>query len=305
MNNSELGYNKPLFILAFDHRASFSKNMFGISGDPNEEQLAQIKEFKNIIFEGFEKAVAAGVPKENAAILCDELYGQKVLENAHNGGYVFAMCTERSGQKEFMFEFGDKFSEHLQKYKAPFAKSLVRYNPEDEDQEMNKRQLGTLKILSDYCHSNAVKFLVEPLTPATKAQLEKVGGDQKRYDLEIRPGLMVEMVKQFQDAGVEPDVWKIEGLEKTEEYEEVIKQARVGGRDKVVAVILGRGADDAQVEKWLKAAAKAEGLVGFAIGRTIFHQALMDFKDSKTTREQAVEKIASNYKHFYQVFNQK
>lgn len=300
MNN--LGYNKPLFILAFDHRASFSKNILGLTGEVTAEQTAQIQDMKHIIFEGFKKGIELGLPKETAAILTDEQFGPKVLADAKAGGFVFAVCTEKSGQKEFMFEHGEDFGKYLQDINPTFAKALVRYNPEDPDTEMNKRQLATLKELGDYCHENGFKFLIEPLIPATEAQLEKVGGDQKRYDLELRPGLMVEMVRQMQEGGVEPDVWKIEGLEETFEYEAVIKQARMGGRDNVVAVILGRGADNSQVEKWLRAASKAEGVVGFAIGRSIFHQALINFKEGKYKREQAVDEIANNYLHFYKVY---
>lgn len=296
-----LGYDKSLFVLAFDHRSSFTKNMFGISGEPDVETAEKIKDYKYIIFEGFKKGVEMGVPKDAAAVLCDEQFGEKVLLSAREGGYVFAECTEKSGQKEFGFEYGEVFGEHLKKYNPTFAKALVRYNPEDETESKN-RQNAQLKILSDFCHANDFKFLIEPLIPATPSQLEKVSNDQKRFDLEIRPGLMVQMVKEMQDAGVEPDIWKIEGLEKTEEYEAVVKQARSGGREEVSAVILGRGADNVQVEKWLKAAARAEGVAGFAIGRTIFHEALMNYKEGKYTREEAINKIAENYLHFYKVF---
>ena len=300
----EFGYNQPLFVLAFDHRASFSKNMLGITTEPDLEQTKKIIEFKNIIFEGFKKGIALGVPKEFAAVLCDEQFGDMVLRRAKEDDFKFAMCTEKSGQKEFDFEYGEDFGAHLEEYAPTFAKALVRYNPKD-DKEMNKRQLSRLKVLSEYCQNKNLKFLIEPLVPALPEQLEKVGGEQKRFDLEIRPSLMVEMVAQMQKAGVEPDVWKIEGLEKTEEYEEIIKQARSGGRENVSAVVLGRGANQEQVEKWLQAASRVEGLVGFAIGRSIFHEALMQFKEGKITKEETVEKIGENYFHFYQIFKNK
>ena len=303
MSKKDLGYNQPLFVLAFDHRASFAKNMLGLTGEPDFEQAKQIIDFKNVIFEGFKRGVELGVPKEAAAVLCDEQFGDAVLRGAKATAAVFAVCTEKSGQKEFDFEYGEEFGAHLKEYGPTFAKALVRYNPKD-DKAMNARQLEKLKILSDYCHGHGLKFLIEPLVTALPEQLEKVGGDQRRYDLEVRPKLMVEMVKQMQEAGVEPDVWKIEGLEKTSEYEAVVKQAQAGGRDQVSAVILGRGASDEQVEKWLVAASRAPGVVGFAIGRSIFHEALMKYKTAELTREEAVEKIAGKYLHFYQVYTQ-
>lgn len=297
----ELGYSHPLFVLAFDHRSSFTKNMFGISGEPDLEQTKAIIDFKNIIFEGFKKGVDLGVLKEAAAILCDEQYGDAVLRKAKKEGFVFAVCTEKSGEKEYEFEYKNQFSEHIKEYEPTFAKALVRYNPED-DKELNHRQLEKLKQLSDFCHRNGYKFLIEPIVPALPEQLEKVENDKKKYDLKIRPKLMVKMVKEMRDAGVDPDVWKIEGLEKTEEYEAIIKEARSDGRDQVSAVVLGRGADTQQVEKWLKAAAQAKGVVGFAIGRTIFHDALMEFKEGKISREEAMEKIGQNYFNFYKIF---
>jgi myo-inositol catabolism protein IolC len=297
------GYDKPIYMLAFDHRASFSHDILHVEGQPSEYEAEKVREMKGMIFDAFEQAVGKGVSKSGAAILSDEQFGSEVLKRAHDGHFAFAVCTEKSGQKEFVFEHGEGFGQKLLEIQPTFAKALVRYNPED-DAGLNQRQLERLKQLSDFCHQNGIKLLVEPLVLATQTQLSGVGGDQTKYDHELRPKLMVEMVKQFQMAGVETDVWKIEGLEKTEEYEAVVRQARVGGRDGVIAVVLGRGADDKQVEDWLRAAAKAKGVEGFAIGRTIFHDALVAYVKNDLTKEQAVEAIAEKYWHFYQIFLQ-
>lgn len=297
-----LGYNKPLYILAFDHRSSFTKKILGVEGEPNKAQIETIKELKEVIFQGFKQGIEKGISKEAGAILCDEQFGEDVLKQARADNHIFAMCTEKSGQPEFMFEYDEQFGKHIQDFAPTFVKALVRYNPEDEDQEMNKRQTARLKQLSDYCHENGFKFLLEPLIPATPAQLEKTGNDQKRYDLEIRPKLMVNMVKEFHDSGVEPDVWKIEGLEQAKEYQAIVNEINADGRGDVSAVILGRGADANQVEKWLKAGAKVPGMIGFAIGRTIFHQPLMDYMEKKLNKEQTIEQISNNYLRFYKVF---
>ena len=76
-------------------------------------------------------------------------------------GFNFAQCCEKSGQKEFDFEYGEDFGAHVQEYGPTFVKALVRYNPED-DKEMNQRQLARLKVLSEYCHKHNTKFLIEP-----------------------------------------------------------------------------------------------------------------------------------------------
>ncbi|OGY51361.1 MAG: hypothetical protein A2951_00545 [Candidatus Buchananbacteria bacterium RIFCSPLOWO2_01_FULL_56_15] len=299
-----LGYTNPLFILPFDHRSSFMKKMFGIEGrQPTAEETKLIASYKQLIYDGFKLAVeGGGVPKESAAILTDEQFGDAVLKDAAKTGYTFCLATEKSGSDEFDFEYGEAFASHIEQYHPTIVKALIRYNPE-ENQEMNARQRKRLEILSNFCHQSGYKFLIEPLVPASATQLERVGNDQHRYDNEIRPALMVKMIAELQADEVEPDIWKIEGFEQPAHYEKIVAQARSGiGRGDVAAVVLGRGADDAQVETWLRAGAGVDGIVGFAIGRTIFWQPLVDYKENKISAEQATRKISDNYLRFYSLF---
>src|SRR5262249_35764038 len=89
-------------------------------------------------------------------------------------------------------------------------------------------------------------------------------------DARLFPGLMGRAIQELQDAGVEPDVWKIEGLDLTEDCEKAVAAARRGGRDKVGCIVLGRGEDDKKVGEWLETAARVPGFIGFAVGRTVF-----------------------------------
>ena len=132
--------------------------------------------------------------------------------------------------------------------------------------------------------------------------MTKVDNDKDRYDQELRPKLAVTVIEQLQNANVEPDVWKLEGMDNTADYEAVVAQAKSGGRENVGIVILGRAADQKQVEKWISVGAKVKGVIGFAVGRTDFWQPLVDFKNGKITRDQTIEKIANNFKHFYDIF---
>jgi 5-dehydro-2-deoxygluconokinase len=106
----------------------------------------------------------------------------------------------------------------------------------------------------------------------------------------------------LQDAGVEPDVWKIEGLERRADCEEIVSAARRDGRDKVGCIILGRGEDDKKVREWLTTAAGVEGFIGFAVGRTDFWDPLVNFLARKTTREAAVAEISRRYREFVDIF---
>jgi 5-dehydro-2-deoxygluconokinase len=138
--------------------------------------------------------------------------------------------------------------------------------------------------------------------PADKTQLDRLKGDKKAYEVELRPKLMVQTIQDLQDAGVEPDVWKIEGLDRPDDCEKIVAAARRGGRSRVGCIILGRGEDDKKVCEWLTTASGIEGFIGFAVGRTVFWEPLMDYRAKKITREAAVAEIARRYEQFVGTF---
>jgi myo-inositol catabolism protein IolC len=296
------GFDKPLYVLPFDHRGSFQTKMFGWKGDLTPVQTEEIAKAKHLIYEGFQKAIADGVDKEKAAILVDEQFGAAILRDAAEKGYHFAMAAEKSGQDEFDFEYGEDFAKHIEAFGPTFSKVLVRYNPEGYP-PLNHEQAVRLKRLSDYLQgAGRSLFMFELLVPAERQQLEKVNGDKKAYDRELRPGLMVEAIKQLQDAGVEPDVWKIEGLDQREDCEKMVATARRSGRDGVSCIILGRGEDDQKVREWLTTAASVEGFIGFAVGRTDFWDPLVNWRAGKSTRDEAVAEMAKRYREFVDLF---
>jgi 5-dehydro-2-deoxygluconokinase len=298
---TSLGYDQQLYILAFDHRGSFQKKFFGIDGDPDPEQTAMIADAKHLVFEGLRNAVTAGADPAVTGVLVDEQFGSTVPEEARAQGLRLAMPAERSGQEMFDFQYGDQFGEHIERFDPDFTKVLVRYNP-DGDAEGNREQRAKLKQLSDWLRTHERKFLFELLVPATPAQLQTVDGDGERYDAELRPELMRRTIAEIQDAGIEVDVWKIEGVDARSDCEMLVAQARVGGRDGVVCVVLGRGADNAKVDHWLGEAAPVDGFVGFAIGRSIWWDPLKAYVDGKIERRAAAQQIAQNYLRFVKVY---
>ncbi len=295
-----LGYDGDLYILAFDHRGSFQKKMLGIEGSPTPEETERIADAKSVIFEGFLRGLEEGAPRDAAGMLVDEQFGSDLARRGKKEGVILAMPVEKSGQDEFDFQYGD-FGAHIEEFDPSFSKVLVRYNPEG-DREMNARQATRLRELSDWLHERGRKFLFELLVAAEPAQLQAVGGDEDRYDKEVRPGLMLQAIRDLHAAGVEPDVWKIEGLDRREDCQAVADLVRSDGRDRVVCVVLGRGADDAAVEHWLRQGAGVPGYVGFAIGRTIWWDALKAYLNDETSREDAAAAISANYRRMIDVY---
>jgi 5-dehydro-2-deoxygluconokinase len=298
----DLGYSGELFILAFDHRGSFTRR-FGVEGDPTAEDSRRFAEGKHLIFEGIEAALERGAEPSVTGALVDEQFGAptRVPEEARARGIKLAMPVEKSGQKEFDFEYGDAFGAHIERFDPDFSKVLVRYNP-DGDGEMNKRQATRLKRLSDWLHANERRFLFELLVPAEEDQVASVDGDARRYDAELRPELMVRAIAELQESGIEPDVWKIEGVDERADAERIAVQCREQGRDGVGCVVLGRGADRGRVDDWLRSAAPVAGYVGFAIGRSIWGDPLQDWIDGTLSREAAASQIADNYLDFIAIY---
>jgi len=297
-----IGFNEPLYILPFDHRGSFQTKMFGWTGTLSPEQTAEIASTKQVIYDGFKAALHAGVPEQKAGILVDEQFGGAILRDARANGHTTACPAEKSGQEEFDFQYGEEFAKHIEAFQPTFCKVLVRYNPEG-DRALNQRQAARLKRLSDYLHTDGrSKFMFELLVPAEKAQLDHVKGDKKAYDLELRPRLMVQTIMELQDAQVEPDVWKIEGLDRREDCEKVVAAARRRGRDNIGCIILGRGENDQKVREWLTTAAAVPGFIGFAVGRTSFWNPLINMRAKQITRQDAVAQIAGRYREFVSIF---
>ncbi len=297
-----LGYDGKLYILAFDHRGSFQKKMFGIEGEPTSEETATIADAKHLIYEGMLEAVKRGAEASATGVLVDEQFGGDIPRDAKAKSLELAMPVEKSGQNEFDFDYGADFGAHIEKFDPNFSKVLVRFNSED-DATMNERQLGRLKELADWLHGHDRKFLFELLVPATEAQLASVGGDTDRYDAELRPELMRRAIEDIQNYGIEVDVWKIEGVDERSDAEMIAQQTRSGeGRENVTCVLLGRGASTEKVEHWLEQASGVDGFIGFAIGRSIWWDALKGFLGKELERDVAASQIADNYLHFVQVY---
>ena len=297
------GYNQPLYLLPFDHRASYVTGMFHFDPPLTADQRRAVIDSKEVIYEGFRQAVGIAVPAASAGVLVDEEFGADILRDASRDGYTTVLATERSGSDEFEFEYGAEFASHIAAFEPTFAKALVRYNPEG-DASLNQRQTARLKQLSDYCRSVGQRFMFELLVPPTAAQRKHVDAFDRTYDRLMRPALVLQAIRTLQDAGVEPDVWKVEGLDRRQDCEHVVATARRGGRSDVGCIVLGRNAERDRVLHWLETAASVPGFIGFAIGRTTFWDAVAAYVARQVTRQEAAGLIARRYREWATVFEQ-
>lgn len=297
-----LGYNRPLYLLSLDRRSSFASELFGWHGALTAEQDVEIAAAKQIVYEGFKAAVAAGVEKERAGILVDEQFGAAILRDAVASGFTTACPVEKGGQEEFDFEYGEDFAAHIEAFQPTFCKALVRYYSEG-DAALNERQAVQLKRLSDYLHSQSQsRLMLELFVPQKTSQISGRNGDRHGAGVDVRPRLTVQAIEQLQHAGVEPDVWKIEGLELREDCEAIVAAAQRQDRDDVGCVFGVRGADDHQVRESLRMAASVRGFIGFAVEQAAFWAPLVNLRAQNISRETAVAEIRCRYWEFAGVF---
>ena len=296
-----LGYDQPLYLLPFDHRHSYLTGMFHLGAALTAEQHDVVSDSKTVIYDGFREALSPPVPRGSAGILIDEEFGAAIVRDAARHGYVTALSTGKSGFPEFEFEYGAEFASHIAAFRPTFAKALVRYNPEG-DAALNQRQSARLKQLSDYCRSVRQRFMLELLVPPTAAQQARVDAFERTYDRVLRPPLTVQAIRTLQDAGVEPDVWKIQGFDRRSDCEHVVLTARRNNRSDVGCIVLGHDADEDQVVRWLETAASVPGFIGFAIGRTTFWSAIAAYVAKQVTRHEAALLIARRYRGWVHVF---
>jgi myo-inositol catabolism protein IolC len=300
------GYIKPLYLLPFDHRDSFVRTMFHFDFPLTDEQHQSVVESKQLIYDGLLaslKPLDEDALKSRAGILVDEQFGTGILNDAIKRNLISALSVEKSGGREFEFEYGADFVRHIELFKPTFAKVLVRYNPEG-DAELNQRQASKLALLSNYCRQNGQPFMFELLVPATKSQLSWYHADVNAYDRRCRPEMMVQAICELQDAGIEPDVWKIEGLDNRSDCVNIIESVRRNGRGDVSCIVLGRGADERKIAEWLNIAASVTGFIGFAVGRTTFWDAVSDHFTKKIDRQAAVTRIAQRFRTWVDIFEQ-
>ncbi|MDB4954060.1 MAG: hypothetical protein JWO36_1629 [Myxococcales bacterium] len=243
------------------------------------------------------KEIDDGVSKERADLLVDEHFGREILADAHARGLKTACPVEKSGQAEFEFQYGEDFIRHVEAMDPTYCKVLVRYNPQG-DAALNQRQAERLRRLSRYLNETRRRFLFELLVPAEPAQLAQVAHDTEVYDLTLRPSLAMTAMRELQDAGVEPDVWKVEGLDRRDDCAAVAQMAQRNGRSDVSCIVLGRHAEDAHVRRWLEVAASVPAFIGFAVGRTTFWEPLQNVLAGRIAKQEAIGAIARTYRRW-------
>jgi 5-dehydro-2-deoxygluconokinase len=289
---SGAGEEQLLLILAADHRDSLERELYGLTAPPTPVQAARISADKLLIYQALlDVRLPTGV---QPGILIDEQYGASIAELAGRAGTVsLSMPVEQSGQDWFQFAYGDDWQRHAGFFASDHVKVLVRDNP-GLPAAQRQEQARRLAAVSAWAAAAGRPLILELLVPATDSDKALVHGDTGRYDDEVRPALTVQVMRYLQDQGVEPALWKVEGLDRHDDAVAVAAMARRGGRP-ARCIVLGRHAPREKLDHWLEVAAPIPGFAGFAIGRSIWWDALHAHLHHRCTAAEARNRISENY----------
>ena len=294
-------HEDPLLILAMDHRASFGKTLFNVKNDaPSQAQAAGMRAAKQLIFGGLELSLPE-LTAGRAGVLVDERYGQQVIDSVRGPGLpvVLAVPVEASGHDWFSLEWGQQWLGHVESIRPDYAKVLIRDNPGFDATDREQQFVDLARVSAELARIG-VPLLYELLVPATVAQLARAGGEAAVYDREIRPGLVAEVIAANQAYGIEPALWKVEGLETVEAAQQVAEAAKAGGRDTDL-IVLGRDAPADRLDHWLEVASQVPAFVGFAIGRSIWEDVITAYQASdggEAAADAARQAVSARYLAF-------
>jgi myo-inositol catabolism protein IolC len=287
--------DRVLLILAVDHRASLERDLYGLTAPPSPAQATRISVDKLLVYQALLDAVAQLPAGIQPGVLIDEHYGASVAELASHSSGAVSLCMpiEASGNDWFEFAYGQDWQRHAEFFAADHAKVLVRDNP-GLDPALREQQAERLAAVSAWAAAVGRSLIVELLVPATSADKDVTEGGADRYDDELRPGYTLKVMEYLQDHGVDPAIWKVEGLDRHDDAVAVAATAQRGGRQ-ARCIVLGRHAPHDELDHWLQVAAPVTGWIGFAIGRSIWQDPLHARLHHRATSGDARRHITSAY----------
>jgi myo-inositol catabolism protein IolC len=290
--------NRVLFILADDHRNSLERGLYGLTGDPTLMQAARISADKLLVYQALLDAVEVLPAIAQPSILVDEQYGASVAELAARSGGRLSLCMpiEASGEEWFQFAYGEEWQRHAEFFTTDHAKVLVRDNP-GLDPNHRDEQARRLAQVSTWAAAANHSLILELLVPPTDADTQAMAEQHKVFDDALRPTYTVQVIEYLQDHGVEPAIWKVEGLDHQSDAVALVNAARRGGRQ-ADCIVLGRHAPHEKLDQWLRVAAPIPGYIGFAIGRSIWWDALLAHLRRHCTADEARRRIRDAYLGF-------
>lgn len=262
---------RDLLILAFDHRLQFEKQADDAGVDRSE-----ISRLKQWIFEGFERSSESLAARH--AVLIDPVYGSEVLAQASQRGVTVGVPVEAAGSMPTRW-IGDGalYPQLLTRPARWFVKALFHLHPQ-QPEDVRRAQLVRLQELQGACDALERDLMIEIVEPA---------------GLNFDDGDVPRLIGELAAAGIEPQWWKIPSPS-ADDWLAIERALENAGADARVVILGGDSALDSFGEAFRLAAASPRA-AGFAVGRSVFGDAMQSFFEGRADHEAVVEQVASRY----------
>ena len=259
-----------LKVFAFDHRSQMEE-MRGATAE-------KIGEFKRLCLQA---ALQVAGDKKEFGILCDSRLGQETLFAAADTGLWVGRPAEWPGSRPLEIEpdLGADFGRLSEWPRDQVVKVLCFCHP-DDDHELWKRQIQTVKRLFEACRRNQLEFLLEVIP-------SKAG--------EIDDMTTALVIQRFYDESIFPDWWKLEPLLTVSAWRNVIDTIERNDAHTRGIVVLGLGETNEKLAQSFSIAATYPLVKGFAVGRTIFADVAQQWFLGAKTDARAIDEMAKNF----------
>jgi myo-inositol catabolism protein IolC len=288
----------PWFVLAVDHRRPHLGALLGLPDEPGPEHAATIGAVKAAVAAGVDAAIGAGADPASAGLLIDEEHGTAPARSAVAAGRLVVMPVEDSGRDRFTLA-DPGIVDRVAAIGPRGVKALVRYNV-DGDPDANRESEAGLRDLAARLPRPGPELMVEVIVPPTPRQLDDAGSAE-RFARTRRPALAARAIAALFDAGIDPDRWKVEGVDDLDDAAALADAAGRDGRTPRL-VVLGAGAPTARVDAWLRVAARTPGWTGFAVGRTLWWDAARELVAGRIGADEVTARVAAAFRHAIEVY---
>ncbi len=256
--------------LAFDHRSQFEA-----LAEEHGRPEVDISCFKDLIW----KAVRT-VPEGQIGILCDDRFGQDVLDRATGTGRWIGRPIERPGSRPLEFEGAPDVALTLRAWPAEHCvKCLVYYHPDDPP-DLRAAQDAQLRRLFAAARQTRHELLLEVILPR--------GGP-------VDGATIAGAINAIYELGAYPDWWKLEPPAGDDAWRNITAAIQSHDPHCRGILLLGLEAPEEELAAGFKAAAKYDLCRGFAVGRSIFGPAARAWFAGDMTDGQAVDDISLRF----------
>jgi 5-dehydro-2-deoxygluconokinase len=264
------GEYDELTVLAIDHRAQFDDLM-------NEVNCAEerVAEFKGLAFEALD-SVARGDPR--FGIIVDERFGSDVLVKAADRPYWVARPIETPKSRPLEFDGGSDLGSVLNRWPATQVVKCLSFYDAGDPPDLREQQETQLLRLFRACRETGHELLLEILAPA---------------ETSVDEHSTARALGRLYDIGIMPDWWKLEPTASAAAWQNIVEVIRKRDPHCRGVVLLGLSSPIPDLVASFEAAAPFRLIRGFAVGRTIFHDAARDWLSGAIDDDEAVQVMAS------------